>query len=86
VNGVIKNRLRLRFWVELAMLILSSALTLVTLMWSNWIETEFGLDLDEGNGSSEWLVVAGFLGLTTVLLLATRREWRRAANLWPLPV
>jgi hypothetical protein len=69
--------LRRRFWVELALAVATASLMLVTLAWRNWIEILFGIDPDGGNGSAEWLIVAGCFGLTIMFLLASRREWRR---------
>jgi hypothetical protein len=69
--------LRRRFWLELVLAVASASVMLVTLAWRSWIEIVFGVDPDGGNGSAEWLIVAGCFGLTVSFLLASRREWRR---------
>jgi hypothetical protein len=75
-----KHKPRRRFWGEIGMLILSAALMIVTVVWPDWIEIVFGVDPDEGDGSLEWLIVAGSLVLAIVFLAASRREWRRTMN------
>jgi hypothetical protein len=69
---------RRRFWLELALAILSSALVVLTLVWRGWIEQLTGLNPDGGSGSAEWAIVAGLLTLAVSLIMLTRREWRAA--------
>lgn len=70
--------LRYRFWIEATLALCTGVLAIVTLFWHDWIETIFGVDPDKGNGSSEWLVVAGLLIITTILAFGARIEWRHA--------
>jgi len=53
-------------------------LGVVTLFWRDWIEAVFGVDPDHGNGSAEWLAVAGLFVLAGMLGVSARFEWRRA--------
>ena len=70
--------LRHRFWLESVLGSITGCLAVVTLFWHDWIEAVFGVDPDQGNGSAEWLVVAGLLIITVVLVVGARLEWRRA--------
>ena len=70
--------LRLRFWLESVLGSITGILAVVTLFWHDWIETVFGADPDQGNGSAEWLVVAVLLLVTVTLVVGARIEWRRA--------
>jgi hypothetical protein len=67
---------RRRFWLELALAILSSALLVLTLVWRDWIEKLTGLDPDSGSGSVEWATVAALLALAVCLITVSTREWR----------
>jgi hypothetical protein len=70
--------LRTRFWVESALMVITSVVLAVTLVWRDWLEA-FGVDPDHHNGAAEWLVVSVLAGLTIVFALSARTEWRRAA-------
>jgi hypothetical protein len=67
---------RRRFWLELALGILSSALFMLTLVWRDWIEKLTGLDPDSGSGSVEWAIVAMLFALAVWLIVLAGREWR----------
>ncbi|MDQ6805926.1 MAG: ABC transporter permease [Actinomycetota bacterium] len=67
---------RRRFWLDLALAILSSALFLLTLVWRDWIEKLTGLRPDGGSGSVEWAIVAVLFALAVWLITLTTREWR----------
>jgi hypothetical protein len=71
-------RLRVRFWIEIALAALTTGLFLLTLVSPTWIETTFGVDPDRDSGSLEWLLVAVLVVATAALILAARAEWRRA--------
>ena len=43
----------------------------------DWIEFVSGWDPDQGDGSAEWLIVAGLCLVTIVLIVAAMKEWRR---------
>jgi type VI protein secretion system component VasK len=75
-----KNALRGRFWLEAGMASLTGILFLVTLVWHDWIEIVFGADPDNGNGSTEWLIVGALLLVTIILFTLARYEWRRARH------
>lgn len=49
-----KNASAFRFRLEMVMC--SAVLTLITLVWKDWIEIAFGVDLDNGTGSMEWII------------------------------
>ncbi len=68
---------RRRFWVELAVAVVSVFLVLLTLVWRDWIEEVFGVDPDHGNGSLEWLIAVAFVAAAIVFCAGARREWRR---------
>jgi hypothetical protein len=50
-------------------------LGLLTIFWHDWIEALTGWDPDHGDGSAEWLVVAGLLAAAIVMGLLARRHW-----------
>jgi hypothetical protein len=66
-----------RFWFELVTATVTGALFFVTLAQRDWIETVFGVDPDQHNGSLEWLVIVALLVATVVLLSAARIEWQK---------
>ena len=70
--------LRKRFWVEFVLACLSGSLTVLTLIWPNWIELLFGVEPDGGDGSLEWTLVVVLLIVTGVVSALARIEWRRA--------
>jgi len=71
------TRLTRRFWVETGLAAFSAVLLLVTLANPQWIELVFGVDPDQGNGSLEWLLVAGAVVATATFSVRARLEWLR---------
>ncbi len=72
-----QRRLRPRFWVEAVLAAVLGLLTVLTLVWHDWLEA-FGVDPDHHDGSVEWLIVAALAAVTVVLAVSARAEWRRA--------
>ena len=72
-----QQRFSAAFWVELALSLLSAALTALTIAWPDWMEGIFEIDPDEGSGSSEWVIALAFIVVTVLLSVLTRRTWRR---------
>jgi len=72
-----KARLRRRFYVELAVAVVSGALFLVAVLWKNWIEVVFGIDPDQNSGSLERLIVVLALVVAVTSVSLARRDWRR---------
>ena len=70
--------LRSRFWIESILALITGIVAVVTLFWHDWIETIFGVDPDQGNGSAEWLVVVILVIVTLTLTFGACLEWRRA--------
>jgi len=73
-----RNALRLRFWLEAGMATVTSILFVITLVQRDWIEIVFGADLDNRNGTLEWLIVGALLVVTITLFTLASYEWRRA--------
>jgi hypothetical protein len=71
---------RIRFWIEAALALLTAGLLMLTLILREWIELLFGVDPDGGDGSLEWVIVAALLAATVVLAWLAHVEWRRAAS------
>ena len=70
---------RLRFWLECVLSLLTTVAFVASLVSHQWIETVFGVDPDAGSGALEWSLVV-VLGLSVVATsAAVRREWRRSA-------
>ena len=73
-----RKALRLRFWLETGLAIVTGILFVITLIQRNWIEVAFGVDPDNGNGTLEWLIVAALLIATIALFTLASYEWRKA--------
>jgi hypothetical protein len=67
-----------RFWLEAGLATVSGFLLVLTLIWRNWIEILFGVELDYGDGSLEWVIVSVLLLATIFLFLLARSEWHKA--------
>ena len=50
---------------------------ILTIVQHDWIETLFGVDPDQGNGSVEWIVVVALLVIAAGAGALAGREWRR---------
>jgi hypothetical protein len=70
--------LRTLFWIELVLAVLCAALAILTLFWHGWIEATTGFDPDHGDGSAEWLIVAGLFAASGLASFAAGTEWRRS--------
>jgi hypothetical protein len=69
--------LRIRVVFEATLAATFVGLFLLTLLWPDWIETAFGLDLDQRQGNVERMVVA-LVGLCSVAFcVLARRDWSR---------
>ncbi len=77
-----KQNLRLRFWVDAALALLTGLSVVLTIVWHSWIEV-LGFDPDRHNGSSEWSIVAAFFLLFLVFAVFARLEWCSAAPTIP---
>ena len=74
---------RIRFWIEAGLALLTAGLFVLTLISREWIELLFRVDPDGGDGSLEWVIVAVLLVATAVFSWLARVEWRRAASQEP---
>jgi hypothetical protein len=72
--------LRRRFWAEVAALIASALLFLLTLARPDGIEALFEVEPDGGSGELEWILVAVLLTSTLAFSSLAWRERRRAAS------
>jgi hypothetical protein len=77
------NRLKLRFWLETGLALISCAVLLVTILRKDWLEIAYRVDPDGRSGSLEWLIVAVALATTISAITLAAREWRRRAALAP---
>ena len=73
-----RKTMRGRFWFETGLAIVTGILFVVTLVWHNWAEILFNVDLDQGSGLLEWSVVGILLVVTIVLIVLARFEWLKA--------
>jgi hypothetical protein len=80
-----KGQMRLRLWIEAGLATSTGVLFVITLVWRDWIERAFGLELDGGNGSLEWFVVGVLFVATIALFVLARYEWRRSRAALELP-
>lgn len=70
--------LRVRFWCEVTLASASALLTLLMLVWPDWIEAVLGIDPDHHSGAVEWMAVAVCLALAAACSFAARVDWRHA--------
>jgi hypothetical protein len=73
-----KKRLRFVFWTEVCLASFTAFLTILTLVWRDWIEGVFRFDPDQHNGSFEWELVIACALLTVLFGALATHEWRRA--------
>jgi hypothetical protein len=72
-----QRHLSAKFWVELALTVISALLMVLTLAWPDWIERVFDVDPDGGSGSSEWGITLAVIVGTMALAALTGRTWQR---------
>lgn len=71
--------------IEVVLSVILGAATILTAVWPDWIEGLLGFDPDGGNGSVEWLIVAGLAAATFIVAALARRDLRvvrRSASAW----
>ena len=73
-----RNALRLRFWLETGMAIVTSILFVITLGQRDWIEIVFNVDPDNRSGTLEWLIIGSALVVIITLFTLANYEWRKA--------
>ena len=76
-----RRSVRPRFWLEVALAILTAAAAITTIMWPEWIELVFGIEPDKGNGTLELGVTLTIAIVFAILAMAAQTEWRRALRL-----
>jgi predicted membrane channel-forming protein YqfA (hemolysin III family) len=72
------SNVRTLFWIEVAVASLCGFLAVLTIFSRDWIEALTGYDLDQHDGSVEWMMVVGLALVCILLSLAARTEWRRS--------
>jgi hypothetical protein len=70
--------LRRRFWLKSALALVTGAITVITLLWHDWIEAVTRVDPDKGSGVAEWLTDVTLSIFTSLLAVRAGREWHRA--------
>jgi hypothetical protein len=73
-----KTIARKRFYAEVWLAVLATSIGVLTIFWREWIEALTSLDPDGGDGSAEWLIVAGLFMVAAVCALLAQREYARA--------
>jgi hypothetical protein len=69
-----------RYRLELILAAIAALMSVITLVWHDWIEIVFRIDPDHGGGWFEWLIVAALaaaVGLCGLLARADRRAIAR---------
>jgi len=69
--------LRTRMWIEAALSAVACLLTVVTLVWPDWIELLFDESPDGGDGSAERAIAIAWLLAAVVFGWLARRDWRK---------
>jgi hypothetical protein len=67
------------FWIESMLAAAGGLLSVVTLIWRDWIELVFRVDPDRGSGTLEWSIVGGLLALCLVSATLARLEARHTS-------
>lgn len=70
---------RRRLWAQAWLAVTAAGLAGMTVVNPEWIEAVFGVDPDHGDGTLEWLIVAGLSVVAVVAGVFARIEWRRPA-------
>jgi uncharacterized membrane protein len=73
------KQLHRRLRIEMVLAAVSAALSLLTLVFPEWIEALTGLEPDAGSGALEWIIAGVFLTATVVSTILARRDFRRLA-------
>lgn len=73
-----RSGLGVAFWIEAVLSGLGALLAFLTIVRHDWIETLFGVDPDQGNGSVEWIAVVVLFVIAAGAGTLAGREWRRA--------
>jgi hypothetical protein len=72
-----RGSIRGRFWFEASVAALAASLSVLTLVWRDWVEGVFGVDPDRHSGSLEWAIVAALVVAALLAGAAARLEWLR---------
>ena len=78
------HRLSLRLWIETAFGVVSALALVMTLTMPDWIERIFGLEPDDGDGSTEWGLAIS-LAIATLVLFADAYRLRSRSAQAPVP-
>jgi hypothetical protein len=66
----------LRVRIEIVLSGILAALTVLTAIWPDWIESLTGWDPDHGDGKAEWLIVLVFAVVTVAVTALASRDLR----------
>jgi hypothetical protein len=80
-GGEMRHSSRIRFFIEIALAVLTGTSFLLALVQQNWIEAVLGFSPDPHDGSVELVVASMLLAATTAIAVFARVEWRRRAGL-----
>ena len=69
-----------RVWIEAGLGLATGLLSLLTLLWRDWIELILKVHPDLGNGSVEWAIVGGLATVSVTLLTVARAHWNLDAR------
>jgi hypothetical protein len=64
--------------VDIAFAVFFTAIFVATVFWPDWIELVFGADPDQGNGQTEWTIVAASGVLAVASIIVARIRWRQS--------
>jgi hypothetical protein len=72
-----RRQIRSRFWVEATLGAVAGSLAVLTVVWHDWIEAVFRVDLDHHSGALEWAVVGVLVAVAITASALARLELRR---------
>jgi hypothetical protein len=78
-----ERKLRTRILLQTIFAATGVVLSLLTIVWPEWIEALVGVEPDAGSGALEWIIALGLLGAAAILALSARRGRQRLKALTP---
>lgn len=79
-----RGRPSVMVWLELIAGLVSTALLMLTLFSSHWIESLFGVAPDAGNGSTEYGIAFLWAALSFLMFGLAGHRWRKQTRTSPI--
>jgi hypothetical protein len=73
----VKRAVTRRFIGAVVVAAAAGALALVTVIWSDWLESVFGVRPDRESGSAEWFIALTLAAVAVSMGVLAFTEWKR---------